>query len=250
MKVSTIEEVSEILETFDISEISDLLRKQIDLKEDSMGVIRTNYFHPLYVGYRSIIDSEEINGDVKDVATERFTTICNIFIEFICQKFQLSIDQQWKLENQDQLPGLTTAMYSFFIRDLSSNLQEIFTNYINQNKKVIFEVFEDRKNKKDASTLVKKRHYPIDLAVILANIYDTSTWIIRQLSEESYFAYMNQDYAPLRILKGLMEDGVITGSFMDTMEEVYEECIGLKGEVCFNLLSTFRMYENHDDDDE
>lgn len=241
MKPMTVEDVSEILDTFSLSEISDLLKKQVELKDNDAGLITTDYFHPIYLKYRSIMESEETSGDIKDEATERFNDVCDIFINLICEKFNLAIDQDWKEEHKTQLPGLVTSLYHFFIRDLSTNLQEVCINYINQNRKTIFEVFEERKNKKDASTLVNKRNFPVDLAVILANIYDTSTWAIRQLSEEEYIRYMNNDYAPLKVIQSLMEESIISGEFMDVIEEVYEDCVGLKGQVCFNILSSFKV---------
>lgn len=241
MKPITVEDISEILDTFDLTEISDLLKRQIELKDKDSRLITTDYFHPIYIKYRSIMESEDTSGDLKDEVTDKFNKICDIFIDLICEKFNLIIDQDWKMEHRSQLPALVISLYHFFIRDLSTNLQEVCINYINQNRSTIFEVFEERKSKKDAATLVNKRNFPIDLAVILANIYDTSTWTIRQLSEEEYINYMNNDYAPLKVIKSLMEESIISGEFMDVIEEIYEDCVGLKGQVCFNILSSFKI---------
>ena len=237
MKPIVVEDVAEILETFDLEEISELLRKQVELKD---GVSQsTDYFRPIYIKYRAIMDSEDNPEDVKDVATERFNLICKLFLQILCEKFNLSIDPEWVDENIDQLPALVVAIYCFFVKDLSVNLQEVFIRYIKTNKQSIFDVFEDRKVKKDASSLINKRNFSIELAVILANVYVTSSWIIQQLSEESFMNYMNDDYGPLSILKDLMEDGIIVGEFMDIVGDIYESNLNLKSEVCLNVLSTF-----------
>lgn len=241
MKPIVIEDVSEILETFDLEEISELLRKQVEMKD---GVSQTtDYFRPLYVKYKAIIDSDDNPGDVKAIAEERFSDVCTLFLSIICEEFEIAVDPDWKDLHQDQLPGLVLALQCFFVKDLSVNLQEVFINYIKQNRKTIYDVFEDRKNKKDAATLVNKRNFPIELAVILSNIYDTSSWILQQLSEESFVQYMSDEYGPLSILKDLMTDGTITGNFMDVIQDIYSSYPALKSEVCLNILSSFNVLE-------
>ena len=241
MKTATLEEVSDILDSFDLEEIMDLLKRQVNMHGEDVGIDRANYFQPLYAKYRSVMESEEIPGDLKTEATKRFNDICNLFIQMICKEFQLQIDPEYLTEHESLLPPLVSALYCFFIRDLVPNIEEVCVSYIDKNRKKIFEVFEERKTKKDAATLVNKRQFPIELAVILANIYDTSTWILRQMSEEAFVSYINPDYAPLKIIDNLMKEGVLTGEFMDVISEIYEENTSMRGEICLSILSVYKL---------
>lgn len=241
MKSTTIEAVSEIIDTFNIEEISGLLERQIEMDENGMNESKTDYFHPIYLKYRSIIDSEETSEECKLDAENRFRIVCDLFLDKLLGKFHITLDNDWKEDHRNEIPALVTAIYCFFVKDLISNLQEVLINYINQNRKAIYDVFEERKTKKDASTLVNKRNFSIDLAVILSNIYDTSSYILKQLSEEEFLEYMNPDYGPKTIIEDLMQDGTLEGDFMEVIEEIYENCIGVKGGVCFNILSSYQV---------
>jgi hypothetical protein len=238
MNQTVIEDVSEILSTFPLDEISDLLRRQVNLLDADNPMHMTDYFKPLYYRYRSILETPDNSEEIKTEARNQFNDICNLFINLICEEFHLEMDSNWIIDNEGSLPGLVTAMYGFFISDLTSNLHEVCINYINKNKKEIFQVFEERKNKKDAATLVNKKNHTIEMAVIIANIYDVSTWILSQITEEQYMQYLNPDYAPLKIIQKFFEDGIIAGEFMETINEVYTENQSLKAEVCYQIIST------------
>lgn len=239
METTIIEDVSEILETFNLEEIKDLLNKQVSLTEN-IGTNMTDYFKPLYFSYKSIVEAEENSQEMKDEAAKRFNEVCNLFIDAICEKFHLQLDDEWRDLHELDLPGLVTALYCFFVRDIVLNLQEVCINYIQKNRKEIFNVFEDRKTKKDASTLVEKRKHPIDMAVIIANIYDVSSWILSQLTEEQYIQYMNEEYIPLRILYPMFQNGDISGDFLETINEAYSENLELKAETCYQILSVIK----------
>ena len=236
------EDISEILDTFNIEDISSLLDRQLDLSEN-LSVTMTDYFKPIHLHYTKIMNDDNIPDDVKQKATERFYNVCRIFIQTISNKFNLTVDTDWMIDYEGDLPGLATAMYCFFVKDIIENLQEICVNYINKNKDAIFELFESRKNKKDSMTLVNKKNYPLDLAVILSNIYDVSTWILSALSEEQFIEYMNQDYIPLRVIYPMLVDGIIAGDFVDVINEIYTENLNLRASVCYQLLTSFKVVE-------
>lgn len=241
MKSTTIEDVSEILDTFDIDEISVLLERQIEMKEDGMLNNKTDYFHPVYLKYMSIISDDNVTEEIKLDAEVKFRNVCDLFLDKLLSKFNTNLDPVWKEEHLNDLPALVVSIYCFFVKDLTSNLQEVLIKYINQNRKSLFDIFEERKSKKDAATLVNKRNFPIDLAVILSNIYDTTSYILKQLSEDEFLDYLNPDYGPRNIIKDMLEDGTIDTEFMEVIEEVYENCVGVKGEVCFGILSNFQV---------
>lgn len=243
MEPKAIEDVSEILDTFNISDVSSLLEKQLDLSEN-LSVNMTDYFKPLHLQFSKIMNDESIPDDIKSDAKERFLNVCRIFIRIIADKFELEVDTEWMIDHEGDLPGFANVLYCFFVKDIISNIQEVCINYINTNKKEIFEIFEERKNKKDSITLVNKKNFPLDMAVILANIYDVTTWIISTISEEQYVQYMNQEYIPLRVVYPMLEDGIIAGDFMEVINELYRENLNLRASVCYKILTSFKVVES------
>jgi hypothetical protein len=241
MKQYVVYEVSEILDMFNIEEISKLLDKQINIDNESEFLSNTtDYFKPLYYKYKCIMEAEDNSEEIKEFAKERFMTICQIFLVKICNKYGISIDDVWKDDHYEDIPGFTMGFYSFFILDLSSNIYDVCLNYIKCNLTYIYETFEDRKNKKDASTLVNKKSMSPELAIVVSNIYDVTTWILGQLSEEQFMEYMNQDYLPLGLIRGLFEEGKLVGEFMYELNNIYSSQYELKSTICFNIITNIR----------
>lgn len=243
MEPNAIDDVSEILDIFDIEDIVSLLTKQLNLSEN-LSITMTDYFKPLHHHYVQISNDESIPDDLKSEAKERFIKICKVFIAIICRRFELEIDEEWVIDHEGDLPGLVTAMYCFFVKDMIANIQEVCMNYINKNRKDLFELFEERKNKKDSVTLVKKKNFPLDMAVILANIYDVTTFILSAVNEEQYLQYMNPDYIPLRVVYPMLEQGILAGNFIDVISSMYTENINLRATVCYQILTSYKVNES------
>lgn len=243
MKQTVIYEMSELLDSFNLEEISKLLNSQLQITETDMTIQSVDHFKPLYYKYLSIVNTEENSSDIKEEAKTRFMDICNIFLSMICKKFDLGIDETWKDEHYEDLPGFTMALYSFFVLDLTNNIHEVCINYIKNNKNYIYEAFEERKNKKDASTLVSKKIMTPEMAVIAANIYDVTTWILSQLSEEQFIMNMNQDYCPLKLISQLLEDGIMSGDFMTEINDLYASDISIKSDVCLKIINILKTLD-------
>ena len=242
MKQSVVYEVSDILDMFNLEEIARLLNQQINIDGVSeLSDSPVDHFKPLYYKYKKILDSEGNSDEIRRTAEIKFTNICNIFLAMICRKYNLSIDLEWKDDHSQDLPGFTMALYSFFVLDLKSNIYNVCFNFINRNKNDIYSTFEDRKNKKDAMTLVNKKILTPEMAVIVSNIYDVTTWIMNQLTEEQFVLYLDQDYLPLKLIKGLLEDGIMSGDFMEELNNIYCTNFSVKSDVCFNLISNMKL---------
>lgn len=241
MKQIVVTEVSDILDMFNIEEISKLLDQQITIDNESEILShQIDHFKPLYYKYKRIMETEENDAEVKESAKERFMTICFLFLSKLCNKFNITVDDTWKDDHYEDIPGFTMALYSFFILDLPSNVYDVCLNYLKANLTYIYNTFEDKKNKKDASTLVNKKILPPELAIVVSNIYDVTSWILGQLSEEQYLEYMNQDYVPIKLIKKLFEDGVMAGEFMDGINNIYSSNISLKSDTCFKIITNIK----------
>lgn len=236
MKQQVIYEVSEILDTFNLEEITNLLRRQINSNNDE-ETHPVDHFKALYYRYQRIIETEDNTDEIKEATKARFMDVCNIFLSLICEKYNLSLDQEWKDDHYGDLPALVMALYSFFVLDLPSNIFDVCISFINANKDSIMEAFGERKNKKDAATLVNKKMMSPELAIIISNIYDVTSWILSLLSEEQYIHLLPEDYVPLKLISGMLEDGILAGEFMTEINDIYSSNIGLKSDVCFRIIS-------------
>ena len=187
------------------------------------------------------MENPEVVEDIKINTDLRFKELCEAILKNILNRFGMTIDDDWIEMNQCDLPGLTVALYHFFVLDFVSNLHDVIMNYIMQNHKMIYQVFEAMENKKDASTINQKKKLTPKMAMIIANIYDISEWIINQIDEDNYFNYVNQDYALNDIFKEYIDKGALTGSFMNEIAKIYLTKISLKSEICFSIISNAKI---------
>lgn len=241
MTPEIVDEAADIFDLFNLEEIRQLLSEQLVLDSaKSSELATTDYFKPLYHKYKAIMSTEENTDEVKEAAEERFMRICDIFISLIAKKFGFSISPEWKSDNYSQIPALTLAIYSFFVLEFSTNLIDVCRKYLEENADLVFETFEEKKMKKDAVTLVHKKEMTIENAVVISNIYDITTWIFSQLSEEQFFKLLSPEYIPLTILQKLYEQGDMTGEFVVAIHDIYSQNVSLKGDVCFQIISMIK----------
>ena len=213
-------EVSDILETFNIAEISLLIKDQINGDSDDFINITMDHFKPLYFNFAKLT-KYDLEEDIKDEAQNRFFGICEVFIEEICKKFQLEIDSEWIGTRYNDLPAITMSLYSFFVLDFTQNVYEVILNYIIKNKDLVYKTFEDLKSKKDASTLANKKSLGPEMAVIISNIYDINKWIMMNISEEDFLDYLDKDYIPLKVIRPMYLEGKLSGNFVDVISNTY-----------------------------
>ena len=241
MKETSLLEVAEIMKTFDIIEITRLINDQINpnLSEDNSNNVVTDHFRSLYTTYAKL-SKYKLDEEIKLEADNKFYDICRAFITAISRKFNLSIDSEWIDSNIENIPAFTLALYSFFVIDFSNNLYEVLLNYIIKNKNDIYTLFEEMKNNKDSATLANKKSMDQEIGLVVSNIYDISTFILNQLSEDDFFTYLNDSYIPLKILKILFNEGYVAGEFMSAINIIFQSNIQLKSKTCFSLIYHFR----------
>lgn len=156
---NVIVEVSEILGSFDLEEINEMITSQIssDDNNDNFGNIIIDHFRPLWYKYKEVMKSGD--EDIRQEAESRFNQICNTFISAIAEKYNISIDSEWVNTNDKNLCAITIALYSFFILDIKMNLCYTLYNYIITNIDDLNSTFEAARNKKDAATNSFKKIY-------------------------------------------------------------------------------------------
>lgn len=228
-------EVSDILETFNIAEISLLIRDQINGDEDNFINNRTDHFMPLYYKY-AMLTKYDLEEDIVNEAEHRFFSICEVFIEEICKKFKLQLDPEWMALKNSELPAITIALYTFFILDFTQNVYEVILNYIMKNHELVYKTFEDLKNKKDASTLSNKKNLSPEMTIIISNIYDIMKWILLNIDEGDFLDYLENDYIPIQLIKPLFVEGVLTGEFVDTISDMMNDNVTLNSKIGFDFV--------------
>lgn len=241
MKDSVLIEISDILKVFDIYEITQLVKDQINTNytEDNMTETMANHLKPLYYTYANLT-KYNLDEDTKKDAMIRFYSVCRVFVEAITNKFNLKVDKEWLNDNVGNLPSFTFVLYSFFVLDFASNIQEVLLNYVNKNIDELYRLFEEMKIKKDSATLANKKSLSPEISLVISNIYDITKWIFDNMTEDEFFEYFNSDYLPLSIIKKLFDDGNISGNFMEVINEIFQKNIHLKSKTCFKLIYGFR----------
>lgn len=227
-------EVSDILETFNIAEISLLIKEQINEDDDNFINITMDHFKPLYFNFAKLT-KYDLEEDIKTEAQNRFYGICEVFIDEICERFQLAIDSEWLGTRFNDLPAITMSLYSFFVLDFTQNVYEVILNYITKNKDLVYKTFEDLKSKKDASTLANKKSLSPEMSVIISNIYDITKWIMMNISEEDFLNYLDREYIPLKVIKPMYLEGKLSGNFVDIISNMLAENVALNSKIGFDF---------------
>lgn len=227
-------EVSDILETFNIAEISLLIKEQINGDDDDFINITMDHFKPLYFNFAKLT-KYDLEEDIKDEAQNRFFSICEVFIDEICKKFQLEIDSEWIRSRYNDLPAITMSLYSFFVLDFVQNVYEVIVNYIAINKDLVYKTFEDLKSKKDASTLANKKSLSSEMTIIISNIYDITKWIMMNINEEDFLNYLDKDYIPLKVVRPMYLEGKLSGNFVDVISNMLAENVSLNSRIGFDF---------------
>ena len=208
--------------------------------------MQIDHLKPLYYNYAKIINNDGYDQDTKDEATNKYFSICKIFIRKIMHKFNLEIDDVWVEDNYSSIPGLAMALYNLFILDFSSNILEVIINYLIKNAKEIHKVFEPMKSKKDVCSINNNKKLSPEMAVIVSNIYEVCTWILTQIDNEEFFEYMDEGYLPRELLKVLYENGVLSGDFMSSICSIFKTNIPLKSMIGFDIMYKVRNEEIKD----
>lgn len=239
-------EVSEIMDTFNIEEISLIVDSQIiNPKFDMIGDSSVDQFSPLKNRYDGIVEANE-DPDILLEVQERFLSICGVFLDAIEGKFAIKLSDDWMETHRNDIPDVTEALYNTFVLNFITNIEDVLFSYIMKNKMQIYQVFEDDRNKKDASTIAKKKNFNIEDAVILADIYDICAWILDNLTVDQWFEYADLEEVDMARIHSLYEsadlmdseegDPPIAVSFVDQISTIFKKDTSVKGVLCFNLL--------------
>ena len=236
-------EADNIIDCFNIDDMKGIIDDQINSNTDysECGVI-IDHLKPLYAKYKSI-EVDVKKGITEDDVIEcknRFNIISLLFCSAICNKFNVTVDEFW-LENASDNEKflLTIYLYTYFVVDFKTILIDIIINYINENYKTLASVFEgDQKNQKGATFNSLKGRLTNDAyAVICANIYDVIFYVLDTLDCEAVLNYSPEDYIPATEFKKMYSDGIIGGTFNESIFALVKRNATLKNSIAFEVIS-------------
>lgn len=236
-------EISEILESFDLSEIRKMIQEQLSaLNVDPCDIVVDN-FRILYQTFASVNKKrDEVPEEEFDEVEDRFFKVCEIFIEEICLKFGITLNDEYIESHYRDLPALCLALYAFFFLEFKSNLYTVLRNFIKKNQTDIALAFENAKNKKDASTLANKSIEDESVALIVSNIYDVVEWAMDQMDSDMFMDLVDNTIA-YKAIEPLYNAGILAGNFVDAICDIMKENISLKGRICFDLICNLKGIE-------
>lgn len=229
-------EISDIIEQFDVEELTANVHEQLFGETSYTGAVALliDYLSPIYYKFESIMNDDSMDDDVRIAARSKFYEICENVVSEICEKFNLNFDSDYLRDQESNLPAITLSMYFVFVLHFMEVLYEVMSNYIAKNREAIAETFADVASKKDMVTLVNKKHLSEVDATIVANINNVAQWIFQNMSEEAFLDYMDPGYSAGNIFRQMIEEGAITGEFMIGISNEFHNNLGLKSKICFN----------------
>ena len=245
-EINPLQSVDNLLDYYDTGEIQRLIKKHITSDDFQPGFEMRDFIKPLWDKYEVVAKSQLLDEDTRAEYRQKFRIICVMFIDAICTKFSLIVDEGW-LEELDtgEVQTITLLLYSMLITDLNNIMIEVIYKYIDLHIAEITEMYsEDLKNKRDATyTSLKTTIEPL-YAIACANIYDIILHIMDTLNEDEFFKLINDDYIPKETIYNLYQDGKIDGDLIDAILGIYKnENSGLLSKVAFEIISNIK--ENH-----
>lgn len=235
-------EVSEIIDSFDLTEVAAVINSQISVDDDEMQYTtpQIDHFKPVYVAYKRIINNPNVDPDDIEEAKERFYNICTIILNLIEKKFEFSIDDEWLNGHMSSIPAITLAFYSFFVIDFYYNMVEVVQNYIVSHMSDLVKTFAECRSKKDAATIANRKHLSLEMTIIAANIFDVVDWILNYLDIDAYFDCMDPGYKALMAIKALYDNGVSDGDFVKAIHGIYKGSISLRAQLGTDILARIK----------
>ncbi len=237
MSVYKLETVAEIMQSLDVGETIQMIKSQIENPDDDYITPVIDIFQPVYNNYKDLLDITETE-DPEDIsiAKDNFFMICRNIIDAICEKYDMSIDDDYLDDNREKLVGITLGLYSFMIKDFYAVTYEIIKNYFVENMVALYDVFKGISMGKDAVSSSNMKRYSLAMATLMTNIYDIADYIFTMIDQVNVFDYIDPGYIPLVIIRNLYNKGVLSGNFVRVFADIFKDNIPLRSKICFEIL--------------
>ena len=238
-----LEDLRELLE---VDSNTALFYEQIMNEDEDYTSPKIDHFTELYQSFSEIFEDDTIPQDDLATVTDQFTQICCHIINYINEKFDTDIEVESLMDSSHNLPGITKAMYQFFIVEFYTNILSIMKNYISENLSSLYDNFSELNQKKDVMTGYFKKELSEEMSIIASNIYDVTDFIFTKLDGSTALTYCDKDNLAAAVIKKLLDEGNISEDFLTAIADIYKNNVNLRSRIGFEIVFAIKNGEIKD----
>lgn len=238
-----LEDLRELLE---VDSNTALFYEQIMNEDEDYTSPKIDHFTELYQSFSEIFEDDTIPQDDLATVTDQFTQICCHIINYINEKFDTDIEIESIMDASHNLPGITKAMYQFFIVEFYANILSIMKNYISENLSSLYDNFSELNQKKDVMTGYFKKELSEEMSIIASNIYDVTDFIFTKLDGSTALTYCDKDNLAAAVIKKLLDEGNISNDFLTAIADIYKNNVNLRSRIGFEIVFAIKNGEIKD----
>lgn len=238
-----LEDLHELLE---VDSNTALFYEQIMNEDEDYTSPKIDHFTELYQSFSEIFEDDTIPQDDLATVTDQFTQICCHIINYINEKFDTDIEVESLMDSSHNLPGITKAMYQFFIVEFYANILSIMKNYISENLSSLYDNFSELNQKKDVMTGYFKKELSEEMSIIASNIYDVTDFIFTKLDGSTALTYCDKDNLAAAVIKKLLDEGNVSDDFLTAIADIYKNNVNLRSRIGFEIVFAIKNGEIKD----
>ena len=238
-----LEDLRELLE---VDSNTALFYEQIMNEDEDYTSPKIDHFTELYQSFSEIFEDDTIPQDDLATVTDQFTQICCHIINYINEKFDTDIEVESLMDASHNLPGVTKAMYQFFIVEFYANILSIMKNYISENLSSLYDNFSELNQKKDVMTGYFKKELSEEMSIIASNIYDVTDFIFTKLDGSTALTYCDKDNLAAAVIKKLLDEGNVSDDFLTAIADIYKNNVNLRSRIGFEIVFAIKNGEIKD----
>ena len=238
-----LEDLRELLE---VDSNTALFYEQIMNEDEDYTSPKIDHFTELYQSFSDIFEDDTIPQDDLATVTDQFTQICCHIINYINEKFDTDIEVESLMDSSHNLPGITKAMYQFFIVEFYANILSIMKNYISENLSSLYDNFSELNQKKDVMTGYFKKELSEEMSIIASNIYDVTDFIFTKLDGSTALTYCDKDNLAAAVIKKLLDEGNVSDDFLTAIADIYKNNVNLRSRIGFEIVFAIKNGEIKD----
>ncbi len=238
-----LEDLRELLE---VDSNTALFYEQIMNEDDDYTSPKIDHFTELYQSFSEIFEDDTVPQDDLATVTDQFTQICCHIINYINEKFDTDIEVESIMDASHNLPGITKAMYQFFIVEFYANILSIMKNYISENLSSLYDNFSELNQKKDVMTGYFKKELSEEMSIIASNIYDVTDFIFTKLDGSTALTYCDKDNLAAAVIKKLLDEGNVSDDFLTAIADIYKNNVNLRSRIGFEIVFAIKNGEIKD----
>ena len=238
-----LEDLRELLE---VDSNTALFYEQIMNEDEDYTSPKIDHFTELYQSFSEIFEDDTIPQDDLATVTDQFTQICCHIINYINEKFDTDIEVESIMDASHNLPGITKAMYQFFIVEFYANILSIMKNYISENLSSLYDNFSELNQKKDVMTGYFKKELSEEMSIIASNIYDVTDFIFTKLDGSTALTYCDKDNLAAAVIKKLLDEGNFSNDFLTAIADIYKNNVNLRSRIGFEIVFAIKNGEIKD----